>query len=165
MSNTTCTQVTHKQVGTYKGRCTACPVHATYALCIYLTLTSSRSHLCIYPYTHIHTEALEADDVDQTSSAILLSKLRELQKKIRDNREQVRARGKYLQSQPLTVLDSEASYLSEVLLDLRSLGADAQHLVQEVDALQFARDSGGYASCVCIQRRAPRLSGCYSRLY
>ena len=38
-------------------------------------------------------------------------------------------------------MDSEASYLSEVLLELRSLGADAQHLVQEVDALQFARDS------------------------
>ena len=78
-----------------------------------------------HTHTLTHTEAQEAGDDHQTSTAILLSKLKELQKKIRDNRDQVRARGKYLQSQPLTAMDSEASYLSEVLLELRSLGADA----------------------------------------
>jgi len=80
-------------------------------------------------------------DAEQTAGAILLSKLGGLRLKIRENREQARARGQYLQSQPLTAMDQEASYLSEVLLELRSLGEDAQHLVQEVDTLQFAREA------------------------
>ena len=70
-------------------------------------------------------------------NAELLAKLESILILVRSNREQGRTRCSYLASLPLTCTDSESTYLSEVLMELRSFYEEAVELVRDIDTLQF----------------------------